>query len=133
MLGKWAGKEKRYGENFNAIMFRRSTVSSEDAIERSKDIYGRLGGTFNESSKKWRMPNGGRVAFAYLDRMADANEYQGRNVTDAWVEEVGQYPEPGPIDRLFGVLRSAHGVPVQLILTGNPGGSGHTGSSPDTD
>ena len=124
MLGKWAGKEKRYGENFNAIMFRRSTVSSEDAIERSKDIYGRLGGTFNEQSKKWRMPNGGRVAFAYLDRMADANEYQGRNVTDAWVEEVGQYPGPEPIDRLFGVLRSAHGVPVQLILTGNPGGSG---------
>ena len=124
MLGKWAGKEKRYGENFNAIMFRRSTVSSEDAIERSKDIYGRLGGTFNESSKKWRMPNGGRVSFAYLDRMSDANEYQGRNVSDAWVEEVGQYPDPGPIDRLFGVLRSAHGVPVQLVLTGNPGGSG---------
>ena len=124
VLGKWAGKEKRFGENFNAIMFRRSTVSSEDAIERSKDIYGRLGGTFNEQSKKWRMPNGGRVAFAYLDRMSDANEYQGRNVTDAWVEEVGQYPDAAPIDRLFGVLRSAHGVPVQLVLTGNPGGSG---------
>ena len=32
--------------------------------------------------------------FAYLDTIADANVYQGRNVTDAWVEEAGQYPSP---------------------------------------
>lgn len=124
VLGKWALKERRYGAKFNAIMFRRTTVSSEDAIERSKDIYKPLGGKFNESKLIWRMPNGGRVAFAYLDSIKDAEEYQGRNVTDAWVEEAGQYPDPTPIDRLFGVLRSSAGVPVQLILTANPGGAG---------
>lgn len=124
VLGKWALKEQRYGPAFNAIMFRRTTVSSEDAIERSKDIFKPLGGKFNESKLIWRMPNGGRVAFAYLDSIKDAEEYQGRNVTDAWVEEAGQYPDPAPIDRLFGVLRSAGGVPVQLILTANPGGAG---------
>src|SRR5690606_3323708 len=124
VLGKWAIKEKRYGAAFNAIMFRRTTVSSEDAIERSKQLYRPLGGKFNESKLIWRMPNGGRVAFAYLDSTADADEYQGRNVTDAWVEEAGQYPDPTPIDRLYGVLRSSQGVPVQLILTANPGGAG---------
>lgn len=124
VLGKWAIKERRYGAHFNAIMFRRTTVSAEDAIERSKEIYGPLGGQFNEGKLRWRMPNGGRVTFAYLESIADADEYQGRNLTDAWVEEVGQYPTSAPIDRLFGVLRSAHGVPVQLILTGNPGGVG---------
>lgn len=70
------------------------------------------------------MPHGGRISFRYLESIADASEYQGRNVTDAWVEEAGQYETPGAIDRLFGVLRSAHGVPVQLILTANPGGAG---------
>jgi hypothetical protein len=70
------------------------------------------------------MPSGGRVAFAYLDSIKDADEYQGRNLTDAWVEEAGQYPSPAPIERLFGVLRSAQGVPTQLILTANPGGAG---------
>ena len=77
VLGKWAGKEKRFGENFNAIMFRRSLVEKLGGctIERSKEVVSRrLGGTFNEQSKKWRMPNGGRVAFAYLDRMSDANK-----------------------------------------------------------
>lgn len=124
VLGKWAIKEKRYGAAFNAIMFRRTTVSSEDAIDRSKQIYGPLGGKFNESKLRWQMPNGGRVAFAYLDSAKDAQEYQGRNLTDAWIEEAGQYPNSDPIDRLFGVLRSAAGVPVQMILTANPGGAG---------
>lgn len=125
VLGKWAIKEQRYGEHFNAIMFRRTTVSSEDAIERSKEIYAPLGGRFVGSPiPRWKMPNGGRIAFAYLDRISDADEYQGRNVTDAWVEEAGQYPDSKPIDRLYGVLRSAHGVPVQLVLTANPGGAG---------
>lgn len=124
VLGKWALKEKRYGKGFNAIMFRRTTVSSEDAIDRSKAIFGPLGGKFNESKLTWRMPHGGRVAFRYLDSIDDAGEYQGRNLTDAWVEEAGQYPDPAPIDRLFGVLRSADGVPVQLIITANPGGAG---------
>ena len=124
VLGKWALKDKRYGKDFNAVMFRRTTVSSEDAIERSRQIFEPLGGKFNASNLRWRMPRGGRVSFAYLDSIEDAQEYQGRNLTDAWVEEAGQYPDPGPIDRLFGVLRSAQGVPVQLILTANPGGAG---------
>ena len=33
-------------------------------------------------------------------------------------------PSPAAIDRLFGILRSSHGVPIQLILTANPGGPG---------
>ena len=124
VLGAWAIKEQTHGEHFNAVMFRRTTVSSEDAIERSRQIYTPLGGKFNESKLLWRMPKGGRVAFAYLDSIADADEYQGRNLTDIWVEEAGQYPDPGPIDRLFGTMRSAYGVPTQMILTANPGGAG---------
>ena len=64
------------------------------------------------------------MSFRYLESVDDAQEWQGRNVTDAWVEEAGQYPMSAPIDRLFGVLRSAAGVPVQMILTANPGGAG---------
>ncbi len=124
VLGKWAIKERMYGADFNAIMFRRTTVSSEDAVERSKQIYTPLGGKFNNSKLIWKMPNGGKVSFAYLDSVSDAAEYQGRNLTDVWIEEAGQYPDITPIERLFGVMRSAKSVPVQMILTGNPGGPG---------
>ena len=125
VLGKWAIKSGRYGQHFNAIMFRRTTVSAEDAIERAKAMYLPLGATFVGSPQPtFRMPNGGRIAFRYLENVQDADEWQGRNVTDAWVEEAGQYPTSAPIDRLNGVLRSTEGVPTQLILTANPGGAG---------
>jgi hypothetical protein len=126
VLGRWAAKEAQWGPNFNAMMFRRTTVSSTDAIDRSKEIYRPLGGVFNESKLTWRLPHGGRAGFGYLDSIDDAGEYQGRNLTDAWIEEAGQYPSPEPIFRLFGALRSSAGVPVQIILTGNPGGPGQT-------
>ena len=44
--------------------------------------------------------------------------------TDCAVEEAGNFADPKPIDMLFGALRSKSGVPVQLILTANPGGVG---------
>lgn len=124
VLGKWAIKERRYGPGFSAMFFRPSTVSSEDAIERSRQIYEPLGGKFRDRPPRWRMPNGGRVGFAYLENIKDADEYQGRNLSDAAVEEAGLYADRAPIDRLFGVLRSSAGVPIQLTLTANPGGAG---------
>lgn len=96
----------------------------DDAIERSEEIYGPLGAKWHDQKKTWRFPWGGRLRFRPLERVTDADKYQGQNLTDACVEEAGQYPESAPIDRLNGVLRSAHGVPTQLLLTGNPGGAG---------
>lgn len=124
VLGKWANKAKRYGAHFNARMFRKTTTSSDDAIERAKELYLPLGAKFNETKLIFRMPGGGRVSFGYLDAVADADAQQGKNLTDAWIEEAGQHASPAAIDKLFGALRSAHGVPVQMILTANPGGAG---------
>ena len=97
---------------------------ADDAIERSHEIFGRLGWKYNGAKYTWRSPAGARLRFRPLERVTDAEKYQGQNITDACVEEAGNFPDPKPIDRLNGVLRSAHGVPTQLILTGNPGGPG---------
>lgn len=124
VLGKYGLKAKRYGGHFNAIFFRRELPMLDDAIERSHEIYGPLGATWQDQKKTWRFPWGGRLRFRPLERVKDAEKYQGQNITDACVEEAGNYPDSRPIDRLNGVLRSAHGVPTQLLLTGNPGGPG---------
>lgn len=96
----------------------------DDAIERSRELYTPLGAVWQDQKKTWTFPNGGRLRFRPLERTQDAEKYQGQNITDACVEEAGNYPDPAPIDRLNGVLRSAKGVPTQLIMTGNPGGAG---------
>lgn len=126
VLGKYGIKAETYGEGFNAIFFRKELPMLDDAIERSHAIYGPIGATWHEQKKTWRFPSGGRLRFRPLERTQDAEKYQGQNISDACVEEAGNYADPKPIDRLNGVLRSVSGVPTQLIMTGNPGGPGQT-------
>lgn len=124
MLGKYAIKGSQYGKHFNAVFFRKEMPSQDDLIERAKEIYLPIGGQWYEQRKMFVLEGGGRVRFRPLENTADAEKWQGQNLTDAGVEEAGNYADPAPIDRLFGCLRSTAGVPIQLILTANPGGPG---------
>lgn len=124
VIGKYALKDARYPGQLNAVIFRRELPMLDDLIERSHQVYEPLGGQYNEQKKTWKMPNGGRLRFRPLERPKDADKYQGQNLTDACTEEAGQYASPVAIDRLWGAMRSGGGVPVQLLLTGNPGGAG---------
>ena len=98
---------------------------ADDLVERAKEIYSPIGAKWLEQQKMFRMPGGGRIRFRPLENVADAQKYQGQNLSDAVIEEAGNYQASAPIDMLFGALRSKAGVPVQLLLTANPGGVGH--------
>lgn len=126
VLGKYGIKGENYGSGFNGIFFRKELPMLDDAIERAHDIFGErgLGWKWQDQKKTYRSSNGARLRFRPLEKVTDAEKYQGQNITDACVEEAGNYPDSKPIDRLNGVLRSVGGVPTQLILTGNPGGAG---------
>ena len=123
VLGKWALKAARFGRHFNAVMFRPTMPSQDDAWDRACEMFGLMGGVVRERDRMIRL-FGGRIRFRPLEGVPDADKYQGQNLTDVWIEEAGQYPDSRPIDRLWGALRNAHGVPTQMILTGNPGGPG---------
>ena len=125
MLGEWIKHANKYGEFAIGLMLRRTRTELVETIERSRAIYGPLGWVFHEQDKVWRVPNGARLRFAYLERDADAEVYQGHNYTRIYVEEAGNFPTSAPIMKLMATLRSGAGVPVGLRLTGNPGGPGH--------
>jgi hypothetical protein len=125
MLGKFAIKAQRYGSHCVGVFFRRTREDLKEAIERSKQIYGPIGANWVEQKKWWTFPNGARLKFEYLDRDADANNYQGHNYTDVFFEELTHWGDPTPVNKLRATLRSAEGVPCQFHATGNPGGPGH--------
>lgn len=124
IIGKWAIKSWRYGAAFNAVFFRKEMPQADDLVERAREVYGPMGGEWREQPRMFRMPGGGRVRFRPLENTTDAQKYQGQNLSDVAVEEAGNYEDPAPIDMLFGALRSKSGVPVQMMLTANPGGPG---------
>jgi hypothetical protein len=125
MLGDFASHAGEFGAEANGLMIRRTRVELADTIEKSKAIYGPIGAKFHEQDKYWRFPDGAKLTFAYLERDADAEAYQGHGYTRIYVEEIGNFPDPKPIRKLFAALRSGGGVPVGFRATGNPGGAGH--------
>jgi hypothetical protein len=125
VLGKYALKEKRYGRGFNGVFFRQEMPQQDDLIERAKEIFEPTGARFITWKKQFLLAHGGRLRFRALESVKDAGKYQGQSLSDAAVEEMGNYPLSAPIDMIFGCLRSSQGVPVQLIGTANPGGPGH--------
>lgn len=124
VLGRWLIKALTHGERFYAVGFRRKAVDFEDTLARARQLYRPVGASYNGTEKRFEFPSGARISFGYLDRREDAEGFQGANITEAWIEEVGQYASPDVIWLLYGALRSPHGLATSLILTGNPGGAG---------
>jgi hypothetical protein len=125
VLGEFARHAQDYGKDAIGAMFRRERTQLVEAIERSRAIYGPFGAVFHEQDKVWRFPNGARLRFAYLERDADAESWQGHSYSRVYLEELGNFPTEGPVLKLMATLRSGNGVPVGFRATGNPGGPGH--------
>lgn len=124
-IGDWLQHSSTYGEAATGLFVRRKLIQLAEVIARCQQIFPKLGAKWNEQKKTWTMANGARLKFAYLERDSDAEEYQGHNYTRLYVEEVTNFPSPGPINKLRATLRSGSGVPCGMRLTGNPGGPGH--------
>lgn len=125
MLGEWAAHAGKYGEYAIGVFFRRELTQLDEAIERSKQIYSKLGADWSEQKKQWTFPNGARLKFRYLEHDKDAENYQGHSYTRVYFEELTNFPDQGPVMKLKATLRSANGVPCRFRATGNPGGPGH--------
>jgi hypothetical protein len=124
-IGDWLQHSSQYGENAIGIFFRRKLVQLSEVIARTKQLFPKVGAKYNEQQKTWTMANGARLKFAYLEKDADAEEYQGHSYTRIYIEELTNFPSASPINKLRATLRSGAGVPVGMRLTGNPGGPGH--------
>ena len=94
VLGEFGAHASRYGKDAIGLMVRRTRAELVETIERSRAIYGPLKWEFNETEKMWRAPDGARLRFAYLERDADADLYQGHSYTRVYIEEAGNFPRP---------------------------------------
>jgi hypothetical protein len=104
-IGDWLEHSSAHGAGAIGIFFRRKLVQLAEVIARTQQLFPRLGAKYNTQSKTWTMANGARLKFAYLERDSDAEEYQGHSYTRVYVEELTNFPSPGPINKLRATLR----------------------------
>lgn len=118
------------GKAYNALFLRREFTQLRQVIERTHQLYTPIGAEYSVGNAQWVFPGGGRLTFAHLDADVDADKYQGHSYTDIYIEELGNFPSPKPIDKLRATLRSGEKVDRKKVrcifrATGNPGGPGH--------
>jgi hypothetical protein len=123
MLGDFAQHAQLYGKDSIGVFFRRRLPQLEEVIRRSFALFIQLGARYYIQSKTWVFPNGAILKFRYLERLEDAEEYQGHSYSWMCFEEITQWPSADPINRLRATLRGK--APCYFRATGNPGGSGH--------
>lgn len=124
-LGDWLEHHHACGPHSNGIFIRKTLKQLEEAVARSEELYKPIGGNLNRQASTWTMPNGARLKFRYLERDSDADEYQGHSYTRVYPEELTNFANPAPINKMRATLRSAQGIPCGMRATGNPGGPGH--------
>ena len=128
MLGRWLVRANTYGKHAKGIFFRRELPQLEAVMARAKELFNPIAPIeecWSETKKTWTFPNGATLKFRQLERDSDAEKYQGHDYTDIFFEELTNYPDPAPVNKLKATLRSAAGVPPHFCATGNPGGPGH--------
>ena len=81
---------------------------------------------WHESKKLLTLPNGSTLQFCHCNNEQDVDLYQGREFHDLAIDEAGQWTE-AMFRKLQGSNRSSKsGITARTILTGNPGGVGHS-------
>lgn len=126
LLLHWQDHAARYGSHARGIIFRRSYDEFEEVLRISKSMFWPLGAEYAKQERRWTFPLGAELTLRYLERDEDAEHYQGHSYNWMAFDELTNWPQPDPVDRLWGALRSAEGVPCWFLATGNPGGRGHT-------
>ena len=124
-LGDFVLHQARHGRGAKGLFVRRRQVDLASTLERARQVFGAAGARFIEQKSCFRFPSGAVIWFRYLERDSDAENYQGHDYTRVYVEELTQFPTPGPVDKLRAALRSAAGVPCGIRSSCNPGGPGH--------
>jgi hypothetical protein len=124
-LGDFAMHADKYGADAKGLLVRRSRVALEPTIARARQIFSPTGATWLGQKSAFVWPGGAILSFRHLDHDSDADAYQGHDYTRVYVEELTQFADPRPVDKLKAILRSAAGVRCGFRATCNPGGPGH--------
>ncbi len=126
ILGEFFCHAMKYESAARGLCLRRELKQLGDLVARSKELYAPIGATFNGSDDMWTFPNGATLLFGGLGVDSEHQKYQGFGRTRIYVEELGAFPTPYPIDMLIGNLRSSNpNIKCKFIATGNFIGPGH--------
>jgi hypothetical protein len=114
-----------YGENHRGILFRKSYSELEELTFRSKQLYPVVGGKYSETKRTWTFPSGAALKMRFIELDKDVEKYQGHAYPWVGFDELTNWSNDYCYTYMHSCARSAHGLPVRVRASGNPGSAGH--------
>lgn len=123
----WLKHAKQYGPLARGLAFRKSYDELDEIQKIFRRLFKPLGAAWHAGRRTWLFPGGAELKLRYLKDAKAAENYQGHSYTFIYVDEMGNYDDPQPIDDIQATLRSgdAPGIRKLFRATANPGGRGH--------
>ena len=127
LLWDFIAHEARYGKRAVGAIFRKKyNPDLQDVINKGHRLLEeQLGWTYHHTAHRWTAPSGATLSAYYCETLKDALNYKGHEWNWLGIDEAGDWPDPAPLDFLWGCLRSAEGIPSYRRMSCNPGGPGH--------
>lgn len=119
--------EADYPGKLRGVIFRKTYPELEEIVHKATMyLVKQLGWKPTYSPHPtFKAPTGGTLMLRNLEDMADALTYDGREFNYLGFDELGNWPDPAPVDYMLGTLRSGEGLPCVRRSTCMPGGPGH--------
>ena len=122
-LDFWLHAE-RHGEDARGLILRKTREDLKDFIDTAGHMYAGSA-RYSEKGNFFKFTTGAKLYCGYLEREADAANYQGWSLTRLYFDELTQLTTLDPVLRLLATLRSAKGIRPQAKFSCNPGGPSH--------
>jgi len=129
LIGRHYRGATKWGPAWNGLIVRQKYKEFKE-LRRRIDELKRMGMPIVRSGgenqiNEVRFENGAVVTMAAIGRLSIADDFIGMQFTEISIDEAPKIAFIAPLmDKLKGSLRSPHGVPCHMFLTGNPGGPG---------
>ena len=118
----------QYAASARVLVTRRRLKSLQQFAEEMRGLFRGAYGTgvaYNQNENLFRLPNGATVQLTHCESTSALTDtVQGMTFSLIVVDEAGEGPELPVIDALSLTLRQK-GVPLRMVLAGNPGGANH--------
>ena len=130
-IGMQCNGAMKYGHKWNGLFLRKNFKHFQELRRRIDELIRdgmpaiRVGGDMHTNVIKFN--NGAKITLTAIEREEQLEFFQGQQFQLISIEEATHFPFIlAMIDKLKACLRSPHGVPCKMFLTGNPGGPGHS-------
>lgn len=111
-------------QGYHGVIFRRTFPELQQLMDRSKELYSNLGGTFNSGDKIWRWPWGATIEFKYLEKDDDVYKRQGFEFQYVAFDESTHFLEKQVRYIINSRMRSKYGHRLKVRFGTNPGNRG---------